>query len=52
MIIPSLFIILLKMTPMNIVVISVKKNEMQSISPTIVKIVVILHIPNVFLGKT
>ena len=40
------------MTPMNIIVISVKKNEIQNIGSIIVQIVVILHIPNVFLGKT
>ena len=44
-----LFVILLKMTPMNIIVIFVKKNESESIGSTIVQIVVILLIPNVFL---
>ena len=48
----SLSVILLKMTLVNIIVIYVKKNETQSIGSTIVQIAVILHIPNVFLGKT
>ena len=34
------------MTPMNIIVISVKKNKIQNIGSIIVQIVVILHIPN------
>ena len=42
----------LKMTPVNIIVIFVKKNEIQDIGFTIVKIVVILLIPNVFLENT
>ena len=48
----SLFVLLLKMTLVNIIVISVKKNETRSIGSTIVQIAVILLIPNVFLGKT
>ena len=47
---PSLYVIDLKMTLVNIIVIYVKKNEIQNIGFTIVKIVVILLIPNVFLG--
>ena len=43
--------ILLKMTPVNIIVIFVKKNATQSIGSTIVQIAIILYIPNVFLGK-
>ena len=39
------------MTLVNITVIFVKKNETQNIGFTTVKIVVILLIPNVFLGK-
>ena len=50
--IPLLSVILLKMTTMNITVIFVKKNETQNIGSTTVKIVVILLIPNVFLGNT
>ena len=50
--IPSLSVILLKMTLVNIIVIFVKKNATQSIGSTIVQIAIILHIPNVFLGKT
>ena len=50
--IPSLSVILLKMTPMNIIVIFVKMNETQNIGSIIVQIAVILHIPNVFLGKS
>ena len=49
--IPSLSIIPLKMTPMNITVISVKKNATQNIGSTTVQIPIILYIPNVFLGK-
>ena len=49
--IPSLSVILLKMTPVNIIVIYVKKNESQSIVSTIVQIAIILHIPNVLLGN-
>ena len=47
--IPSLSVILLKMTLVNTIAIYVKKNETQSIGSTTVKIVVILLIPNVFL---
>jgi hypothetical protein len=50
--IPSLSVILLKMTLVNTTAISVKKNETQSIGSTTVKIAVILLIPNVFLGNT
>ena len=50
--IPSLYVIDLKMTLVNIIVIFVKKNETQNIGSTTVKIVVILLIPNVFLGNT
>jgi hypothetical protein len=50
--IPSLSVILLRMTLVNTIVIYVKKNETQSIGSTIVKIAVILLIPNVFLGNT
>ena len=50
--IPSLSIILLKITPVNIIVISVSKNATQSIGSTIVQIVTILYIPNVFLRNT
>ena len=50
--IPSLSDILLRMTLVNTIVIYVKKNETQSIGSTTVKIVVILLIPNVFLGNT
>ncbi|KAK7855096.1 hypothetical protein CFP56_029733 [Quercus suber] len=49
--IPSLSVIPLKMTPMNIIVIFAKKNEIPKNGSTIVKIVVILLIPNVFLRK-
>ena len=42
--IPSLYVMLLKMTLVNIAVISVKKNEILSNGSTIVKIVVILHL--------
>ena len=48
MIIPSLSVILLKMIPMNITVISVKKKGIQSIGSTTVQIAVILLIPIVF----
>jgi len=41
----------LKMTLVNIIVIFVKKNETQTIGSTTVEIVLILHIPNVFLGN-
>ena len=41
---PSLYVMLLKMTLVNIAVISVKKNEILSNGSTIVKIVVILHL--------
>ena len=47
----SLSVILLKMTPVNIIVIYVKKNESQSIVSTTVQIAIILHIPNVLLGN-
>ena len=43
------FVILLKMTQVNIIVIIVKKNEMQKIGSTIVQIAFILLIPIVFL---
>ena len=49
--IPLLSVILLKMTLVNIIVISVKKNTTQNISSTIMQIAIILYIPNVFLGK-
>ena len=39
------------MTLVNIIVIFVKKNATQSIGSIIVQIAIILHIPNVFLGK-
>ena len=42
--IPSLYVMLLKMTLVNIAVISVKKNKILSNGSTIVKIVVILHL--------
>ena len=48
----SLYVIDLKMTLVNIIVIFVKKNETQNIGSTTVKIVVILLIPNVFLENT
>ena len=51
-IIPSLFVILLKIIPMNITVISVRKKEIQSISSTTVQIAVILLISIVFWGNT
>ena len=47
--IPLLSIIQLKMTLVNIIVISVKKNETQTIGSTIVQITLILHVLNVFL---
>ena len=50
--IPSLSVILLNMTPENIIVISVKKNKTQSIGCTTVQNEIILYIPNVFLGST
>ena len=49
--IPLLSVIQLKMTLVNINVIFVKKNETQTIGSTTVQIVLILHIPNVFLGN-
>ena len=49
--IPLLFVILLKMTLVNIIVTFMKKNMIQSIGSTIVQIAIILYIPNVFLGK-
>ena len=42
----------LKMTLVNITIISVKKNEAQTIGSTTMQIALILHIPNVFLGYT
>ena len=42
--IPSLYVMLLKMTLVNIAVIFVKKNEILNNGSTIVKIVVILHL--------
>ena len=50
--IPSLYVILLKMTPISITVTFVKKNEIPSNGSTTVKVVVILLIPNVFLRNT
>ena len=50
--IPLLSVIPLNMTLRNIIVIFVKKNEIQSIGFTIAQIVIILHIPNVSLAKT
>ena len=50
--IPSLSVILLNMTPENIIVISMKKNETQSSGSTTVQNEIILYIPNVFLGST
>jgi hypothetical protein len=50
--IPSLFVILLKMTVVNTTVISVKKNETRNIGSITVQIAVFLLIPNVFLGNT
>ena len=47
--IPSLSIIQLKMTLVNIIMISVKKNETQTIGSTIVQITLMLHVLNVFL---
>ena len=49
--IPLLSVILLKMTPMNITVIFVKKNKIPSNGSTTMKIAVILLIPIVLLGK-
>ena len=49
---PSLYVIDLKMTSVNIIVIFVKKNEIQDIGFTTVKIVVILLTLNVFLENT
>ena len=40
------------MTPVNIIVIYVKKNTIQSIGSTIVQIPIILYIPNIFLEIT
>ena len=50
--IPSLLVILLKMTLVNTIVIFVKKNETQNIGFITVKIAVFLLIPTVFLGNT
>ena len=50
--IPSLFNILLKMTLENISVTFVRRNENKNLGSTIVQILVILLIPNVFLGNT
>ena len=50
--IPSLSVIFLKMTQVNIIVIYVKKNETQSIGSTVVNIAIIVLILNVFLGNT
>ena len=50
--IPSLSIIELKMTLVNIIVIFVKKNETQSIGFTTARIADILLIQNVLLGNT
>ena len=49
--IPSLYVMLLKMTLVNIAVIFVKKNEILNNGSTTVKIVVILLISNVLLRK-
>jgi hypothetical protein len=49
--IPSLSNILLKMTLENITVTFVRRNETKNLGSTIVQIVVILLIPNVFLGN-
>ena len=49
--IPSLYVILLKMTPINIIVIFVKKNEIPNNGSTTMKIAVILLIPIVLLGE-
>ena len=48
--IPSLSVLLLKMTPVNITVISVKKNKILSNGFTIVRIAIFLLITVVFLG--
>ena len=48
----SLYVMLMKMNPMNITVTSMKKNKIPSNGSTIVQIVVILLISNVLLGKT
>ena len=48
----SLLVMLLKMTLMNIIVIFVKKNEIQNIGSIIVQIAVILLILIVFLADT
>ena len=50
--IPSLSVIKLKITLVNIIVIFVKKNETQRIGFTTVRIAVILLIQNVLLGNT
>ena len=50
--IPSLLVMLLKMTLVNIIVIFMKKNEIQIIGSTTVQIVVILLIQNVFWKNT
>ena len=50
--IPSLSVIELKITLVNIIVIFVKKNETQRIGFTTVRIAVILLIQNVLLGNT
>ena len=49
--IPSLSVLLLKMTPLNITVISVKQNEIPSNGSTTVQSVAFLLIVIVFLGK-
>ncbi|KAF3973678.1 hypothetical protein CMV_002913 [Castanea mollissima] len=49
--IPSTSVILLKMTPVNITVISVKKNEIPSNGSTTVQSATFLLIVTVFLGK-
>ena len=49
--IPPHFVILLEMTLVNTFVISVKKNETQSIGSTTVQVAVILLIPTIFLGN-
>ena len=49
--IPSIFVILPKMTLVNITVKSVKKNEIPSNGFTTVKIAIFLLIAIVFLGK-
>ncbi|KAK7830741.1 hypothetical protein CFP56_028004 [Quercus suber] len=49
--IPSLSIILQKMTPVNITMKSVKKNEIPTNDSTTMRIAIFLLIATVFLGK-